>query len=305
MTDTSRETILFPAMRESLSIKLLEILNNTGQIESIIERILETIKQITGFDAIGIRLRKDDDFPYHSQSGFSHNFLLTENQLSIRNKEGDVCRNADGSISLECTCGLVLSGKTDPANPLFTDGGSAWTNNSLPILDIPADQDPRLHPRNRCIHEGYRSIALIPIRNKAEIVGLLQLNDRRKDRFTIELIHFFESLSAGIGIALIRMQEDSARKKTEEKLQQKTTELEQTNRELRLMLENVKTLTGLLPICAHCKKIRDDKGYWNQIESYIKSHSAADFTHAICPACVEKYYKEYSNGLTPEEVHKK
>jgi hypothetical protein len=49
-------------------------------------------------------------------------------------------------------------------------------------------------------------------------------------------------------------------------------------------------LTGLLPICSHCKKIRDDKGYWNQIEVYIDQHSEAKFSHGICKECVKKYY---------------
>ena len=58
-------------------------------------------------------------------------------------------------------------------------------------------------------------------------------------------------------------------------------------------LQNVKTLTGFLPICANCKKIRDDEGYWQQIEEYIMNHSEADFTHGICNECVEKLYPEY------------
>ncbi len=58
-------------------------------------------------------------------------------------------------------------------------------------------------------------------------------------------------------------------------------------------LANIKTLSGLLPICAACKKIRDDKGYWNQIESYIKDHSEAKFSHSLCPGCAKKLYPEY------------
>ncbi len=57
-------------------------------------------------------------------------------------------------------------------------------------------------------------------------------------------------------------------------------------------LDNIKVLHGIIPICASCKKIRDDKGYWNQIESYIKEHSEADFTHGICPDCAKKLYPE-------------
>lgn len=60
--------------------------------------------------------------------------------------------------------------------------------------------------------------------------------------------------------------------------------------ELQSALAKVKTLSGLLPICSSCKKIRDDTGYWNQIESYIRAHSEAEFTHSICPNCSKTLY---------------
>lgn len=60
--------------------------------------------------------------------------------------------------------------------------------------------------------------------------------------------------------------------------------------ELQKALSEVKTLQGFLPICAYCKKIRDDKGYWKQIEAYIRDHSEAEFSHGICPDCVEKHF---------------
>lgn len=63
-------------------------------------------------------------------------------------------------------------------------------------------------------------------------------------------------------------------------------------KELREALANLKVLRGLLPICASCKKIRDDKGYWNHIESYIRDHSEADFSHSICPECMKKLYPD-------------
>lgn len=60
--------------------------------------------------------------------------------------------------------------------------------------------------------------------------------------------------------------------------------------ELRKALSEVKRLSGLLPICASCKKIRDDQGYWNQVETYIQQHSEAQFTHSVCPECARKLY---------------
>ena len=62
---------------------------------------------------------------------------------------------------------------------------------------------------------------------------------------------------------------------------------------LEKVLSEVKTLEGLLPICANCKKIRDDKGYWNQIEGYLQDHADARFTHSVCPECVETLYPEF------------
>jgi hypothetical protein len=64
----------------------------------------------------------------------------------------------------------------------------------------------------------------------------------------------------------------------------------ETAQALRDALSQVKTLSGLIPICASCKKIRDDKGYWNQLETFIQEHSEAEFSHGICPDCMKKLY---------------
>nr|NJM03683.1 hypothetical protein [Desulfobacula sp.] len=60
--------------------------------------------------------------------------------------------------------------------------------------------------------------------------------------------------------------------------------------DLTIALDEIKTLKGIVPICSGCKKIRDDKGYWNLLESYIEKHSEASFTHGMCPECMEKFY---------------
>lgn len=83
-------------------------------------------------------------------------------------------------------------------------------------------------------------------------------------------------------------------KEAELALLKKTEELEKANQKLSEALEQVKTLKGFLPICASCKKIRDDDGYWNQLETYISKHSDAEFTHGICPECTSSLYPEIS-----------
>lgn len=73
------------------------------------------------------------------------------------------------------------------------------------------------------------------------------------------------------------------RKQSEEKREHLVSQLQSA-------ISEIKTLEGLLPICSYCKKVRDDKGYWSQIENYIRQHSQAEFTHSICPECTRKIY---------------
>jgi signal transduction histidine kinase/DNA-binding NarL/FixJ family response regulator/PAS domain-containing protein len=201
----SKQALLFLEMGRAI----LNVLNEPGDLRESIQRVLGILKRETGFDAVGIRLKQGEDFPYFAHDGFSKDFLLTENSLVERDAMGAVCRHKDGSVNLECTCGLVIAEKTDPANSLFTAGGSAWTNDSLSILEIPPDQELRHIPRNQCIHQGYASFALIPIRSKNRTIGLIHLNDRRKGCFTLEMIQQLEGIASHIGSAMLRKQAEA------------------------------------------------------------------------------------------------
>ncbi|MCX5836016.1 MAG: response regulator transcription factor [Deltaproteobacteria bacterium] len=68
--------------------------------------------------------------------------------------------------------------------------------------------------------------------------------------------------------------------------------------ELQNALNDVRTLRGIIPICASCKNIRDDRGYWNKVEAYIRDHSEAEFSHGICPECMKKLYPEFVREKT-------
>ncbi len=202
---------------QQLAIEVLNILNESFSLEDSVNQILDIIKRKSGLEAVGIRLQDYGDFPYAAVNGFSNDFLLSENSLVARSPDGSVCLGESGNYSLECTCGLVLSGKTDPTSPFFTPAGSFWSNDTLSMLDLFSENDTRLHPRNSCIHEGFQSVALIPIRSNKEIVGLLQLNDRREGRFTLEMIQFFEGIGASFGVALARKKAEKRLEKSEER----------------------------------------------------------------------------------------
>lgn len=78
-------------------------------------------------------------------------------------------------------------------------------------------------------------------------------------------------------------------------------EREELISDLRVALAEIKTLRGLIPICANCKSVRDDKGYWNAIEEYLAAHTRVQFTHGLCPGCAEELYPEIYEKIKEEE----
>ena len=87
-------------------------------------------------------------------------------------------------------------------------------------------------------------------------------------------------------------------------LRQANAELAAHNQELQEALDKVQTLSGLLPICAGCKKIRDDSGYWEQVEVYVQRHVDVQFSHGLCPDCMVRLYPEIYGAGAPKDKHR-
>jgi DNA-binding response OmpR family regulator len=75
--------------------------------------------------------------------------------------------------------------------------------------------------------------------------------------------------------------------------------------ELSQALAEVRTLKGIVPICANCKNVRDDQGYWNRVETYLNEHTEADFTHAVCPDCMKRLYPQFRDDNDVKETKKR
>jgi signal transduction histidine kinase len=191
-------------VRRELATQILATLNRGNTIAQLMKDILRLIKEETGMEAAGIRLREGDDFPYYETNGFPESFVELERHLCARDENGEIVREANGQPILECMCGNILCGRTDPALPFFTPGGSFWTNCTTELLAGTTEKDRQGRTRNRCNGAGYESVALVPLRSGDVVIGLLQLNDRRKGMFTLDKIRFFEGIGASIGIALVR-----------------------------------------------------------------------------------------------------
>ena len=106
-------------------------------------------------------------------------------EKSLCVKDGkDILRDSKGNPVLECMCGNIIQGRFDPKLDFFTKGGSFWSNCTTDLLASTTEEDRQARTRNRCNGEGYESVALIPIKSKGVTVGLLQLNDKEKNKAT-------------------------------------------------------------------------------------------------------------------------
>ncbi|MFH1754735.1 MAG: PAS domain S-box protein, partial [Candidatus Latescibacterota bacterium] len=204
-------------LRLKLAKEILETLNRSNDIQKLINDILHLLKENTGFEAVGIRLREGEDYPYYVTNGFPDHFLEVENSLCARDAAGEIVRDSKGNPYLEGRCGNVLCGRTDPSLPFFTEGGSFWTNSTTKHLAEKSEKEYRGRIRNRCNAEGYESLALIPLRSGEEIIGLMQLSDTRQNLFTPDMIRFFEGIGASIGIAVTRRRSVEVLRESEEK----------------------------------------------------------------------------------------
>jgi PAS domain S-box-containing protein len=190
----------------ALTAEVLSILNTYEDLEVSLPYILSKLRETIGCDAAAVRLKAGEDFPYHCADGFEPGFLEAENSLLARDGEGHVCRNADGTARLKCLCGLVAGGKTDCAVSQHTPGGSIWTNGLRSFLKAEEGSADGSVAQRGCARDGYDSIALIPIRAKGQIRGVLQLNGRSPGLFALSQVQDLETIANHLGEGLVRQQ---------------------------------------------------------------------------------------------------
>ena len=216
--------------RREIRARLLETVSQTVRAEDALRVLLEEIKEVTGLEAVGFRLKVDADFPYYETLGFPVKFVERESELCERTAEGELIRDSNGDPFLVCMCGSVLRGRTDPAQPFFTEGGSFWTNSTTTLLAETTEEDRQGWTCNGCNRAGYESVALIPLTAGNETSGLLQLNDRRPDRLSRETVELFEELGSTIGLLYRRKVAEEALRRANEGLEtrvaERTSELE-------------------------------------------------------------------------------
>jgi signal transduction histidine kinase len=197
-------------------LRILETLCGPADFREAARTVLRQAAAAAGCEAAGLRVRDSrGDFPYFVYQGFDQSFLEKERSLCRMGAGGRAERSGAGELVLECVCGLVVAGRTDPAQPFFTAGGSFWTNSSSRLLDSGAV--PREAVRGTCVARGFESVGLFPLRARDEIVGLLQVNSRLPGRFDPETVGFLERVAGMIGgaVAAAWSREDLSRLRRE------------------------------------------------------------------------------------------
>jgi PAS domain S-box-containing protein len=236
-----RSRLRWARAKNVLALEILEILNRAGDDrKQLFQDCVVRIRLFTGLDAVGIRLRDGEDFPYFVTSGFPDHLVEGDNSFRQEAAAAAAARSAQDHPLSTSYSANVLQGNPGRAVSRFSHTGTFWTNRMSRFVQEYPEEDFQLLMRNVCKTGGYQSVALIPMRSGGEIVGLLQLNDAREGCFTAETVRFFEGIGASIGLALERMASRTAlaganavlRRNTEER----TAELIRINDRLRMQI---------------------------------------------------------------------
>jgi len=197
------------------TIELLRICNAASDKRELMKMLTGFLRGLTGCDAVGVRLREGEDFPYCETRGFPEEFVLAETRLCAVDQAGEIVRDSAGNPVIECMCGNVICGRFDPAKPFFTPFGSFFSGCTTELLASTTEADRQVRTRNRCNGEGYETVVLIPLRWQSETFGLFQFNDKRKEHIRRHQTEFLETLAGYVAASLAKLQTDEALKKSE------------------------------------------------------------------------------------------
>jgi len=171
---------------------ILDICQEIDQIRELLDRSIREIQHFTGCQAVGIRLLdKDGNIPYQAFEGFSHEFYVKESPLSIKYDQ--------------CMCIDVIQGKTDPSKPFFTPFGSFYMNRTSDFLATVSDEE-KGKTRNACNEYGFETVALVPIRNKETILGLIHLADSQTEKMPLYLLETVETVALQLATTIQHLQ---------------------------------------------------------------------------------------------------
>ena len=189
-------------LERAATVEFLRLINESPSTYTMVQAASGFLQQLSGCEAVGVRLREGDDYPYYETHGLPPEFICRENHLCAVDAQGNLIRDPQGQPFHECMCGHIINGRFDAGKPYFTAGGSFWTNSTTALLAAITDADQIIPTRNSCNVAGYESVALLPLRVGEERLGLVHFVDHRQGLFTRETIAGWERLLNYLAIAV-------------------------------------------------------------------------------------------------------
>lgn len=233
-----------------------KIIGSTLKIEEVYERFAEEARKLIPFDRIIVALNNPEE----------------------------------GTAKVTYASGVAIEGrKIGDVYPLRHSGNEEVMRTRTGLLVQPETEEElkagfsTLLPAFR---SGLRSMLSFPLISGNQVIGALHFRSKQIKAYGDRDLSLGERIANQIAGAIANAQLFTELKRAEE-------EREKLILSLQKALSEVKALSGLLPICSSYKRIRDDRGYWNQMEAYIRDHSEANFSHSICPECAKKLYPEF------------
>jgi PAS domain S-box-containing protein len=191
----------------SEAVSLLAAVPDSG---ALLRALIGLLRRWTDCEAVGVRLRQGEDYPYYTTLGFAEAFVVTENSLCALDQAGKPIRDPAGQVVLECLCGAVIAGHSDPSQPFFTARGTFFTGSTTRLMAMACPLGLEGRTRNRCNAAGYETVVLTPLRAGGKTFGLLQINDRRPDRLDRAGVENLERLADGVAMLLSRHEMEAA-----------------------------------------------------------------------------------------------
>ncbi len=255
-------------------------LKTISDLEFSLLTVIKHLQQQIDIEAISIRMHKDGDFPYFVYSGFDKKFIQHEMFLCVKDFDGKrIQEPGKNSFRLECMCGNIIRGRTNPDFPFFTRSGSFWSSNTTKLLATTIEENSQIYGHNYCNGCGYESVALIPIHAKGITIGLIQLNDHRIGKFDSDRIEFLEMIGDIIGSKILDNDE--------------------------ILLPDFQDFNNLLiTICSFCRRAKLESMKWISLEEYfskVENIEKISFSHGVCPNCLPLFDPDYQGIIENEK----
>ncbi|RJP70323.1 MAG: PAS domain S-box protein [Candidatus Abyssobacteria bacterium SURF_17] len=210
---------------------LLQVAYRHAEMLPLLKEFVDELKDCTGCEAIGIRLLDEEgNIPYVAHVGFSEKFYRLESPLSIK--------------SDKCMCINVIKGSTDPNLFFYTKGGSFYINGTTRFLATVPEELKR-ETRNVCNQYGYESVALVPVRGRERIMGLIHMADSRENMVPLYVVEVLEGVATLLGTAIERVRIQEELRDSEQRYRRLSESLEETVKKKIAELKQAESLAAI------------------------------------------------------------